>query len=61
MELPECKVIEVHYWAVLIKDKFHPDGEEWPTRFKTKEEAFKTKEEAEAKLQRLRDIKITRS
>ena len=53
-ELPTMEVVEIHYWAVLIKDQFRPKGEEWPTR-------YNTKEEAEAKLQRFRDLNLTRS
>lgn len=53
MELPEMEVVEVHYWAVLIKDEFRPNGEEYPTR-------FVSQGEAERKLQRFKDIGMAR-
>ena len=39
MELPKMEVIEVHYFTVLIKDEFRPNGQEWITQYETKEEA----------------------
>lgn len=41
MKLPTVQVVEVHYWAVLIKDEYRPDGEEYPERYCTKPEAYK--------------------
>jgi len=46
--LPTVEVVEVHYWAVLMRDKDRPDGEEYPTR-------YATQQEAEAKAQRFVD------
>lgn len=51
MKLPTVEVVEMHYWAVLIRDEFRPDGEEWPNQ-------FKTKEEAQAKADRLIAVQI---
>ena len=56
MELPKVEVIEVHFWTMLITDQFSIKGKgtEWPER-------FATKEDAEKKLQELKDKNFTRS
>jgi hypothetical protein len=51
MKLPTVKVVEVHYWAIVLTDKFSPEGEEYPTR-------HATKTEAEAHAQRLVDKQL---
>jgi hypothetical protein len=52
MELPKIEVIEVHFWTLLVTDQF--GIKEWPER-------FATKEDAEKKLQELKDKNFTRS
>jgi len=39
MKLPTVEVVEVHYWAVLMRDEHRPDGEEYPIRYPSRLEA----------------------